>query len=218
MARTQRFFNYGKCICPFGLQFQAVIGWRNGKRSEWRIRGYFIASAAYRFTKIRQLHIQSSNLRKFRRELPIFRRELTEKSQRCRKKKKPANGKNRLQTEFSGGVGGIRTHGTRRYNWFRVSPVMTTSIPLRVFIFTSALKNTSEKGENWWRELRDIYFSMIAEKPRKIKVFQRWASKKGIRFRVRTLQPLGYISKFMLYPWSRPADQFSRWKSGRTTG
>ena len=31
---------------------------------------------------------------------------------------------------------------------FRVSPVMTTSIPLRVFIFTSALKNTSEKGEN----------------------------------------------------------------------
>ena len=54
---------------------------------------------------------------------------------------------------------------------------------------------------------------MIAEKPRKIKVFQRWASKKGIRFRVRTLQPLGYISKFMLYPWSRPADQFSRWKS-----
>lgn len=26
MARTQRFFNYGKCICPFGLQFQAVIG------------------------------------------------------------------------------------------------------------------------------------------------------------------------------------------------
>ena len=37
-------------------------------------------------------------------------------------------------------------------------------------------------------------------------------------FRVRTLQPLGYISKFMLYPWSRPADQFSRWKSGRTTG
>ena len=62
---------------------------------------------------------------------------------------------------------------------------MTTSIPLRVFIFTSALKNTSEKGENWWRELRDIHFSMIAEKPRKIKVFQRWASKKGIRFRVR---------------------------------
>ncbi len=39
-----------------------------------------------------------------------------EKSQRLRKKKKPANGKNRLQTEFSGGVGGIRTHGTRRYN------------------------------------------------------------------------------------------------------
>ena len=61
---------------------------------------------------------------------------------------------------------------------------MTTSIPLRVFIFTSALKNTSEKGENWWRELRDIYFSMIAEKPRKIKVFQGWASKKVIRFRV----------------------------------
>ena len=26
MARTQRFFNYGKCICSFGLQFQAVIG------------------------------------------------------------------------------------------------------------------------------------------------------------------------------------------------
>ena len=67
---------------------------------------------------------------------------------------------------------------------FRVSPVMTTSIPLRVFIFTSALKNTSEKGENWWRELRDIHFSMIAEKPRKIKAFQRWASKKVIRFRV----------------------------------
>ena len=71
---------------------------------------------------------------------------------------------------------------------------MTTSIPLRVFIFTSALKKTSEKGENWWRELRDIYFSMIAEKPHKIKVFQRWASKKGIRFRVLHLRPLGQLS------------------------
>ena len=79
---------------------------------------------------------------------------------------------------------------------FRVSPVMTTSIPLRVFIFTSALKKTSEKGENWWRELRDIYFSMIAEKPHKIKVFQRWASKKGIRFRVLHLRPLGQLSKY----------------------
>ena len=31
-----------------------------------------------------------------------------------------------------GGDGGIRTHGTVRYNWFRVSPVMTTSIRLHV--------------------------------------------------------------------------------------
>ena len=99
-------------------------------------------------------------------------------------KTKRKRAKNRWFLALSGGVGGIRTHGTRRYNWFRVSPVMTTSIPLRVFIFTSALKNTSEKGENWWRELRDIHFSMIAENPRKIKVFQRWASKKVIRFRV----------------------------------
>ena len=75
---------------------------------------------------------------------------------------------------------------------------MTTSIPLRVFIFTSALKKTSEKGENWWRELRDIYFSMIAEKPHKIKVFQRWASKKGIRFRVLHLRPLGQLSVYVI--------------------
>ena len=75
---------------------------------------------------------------------------------------------------------------------------MTTSIPLRVFIFTSALKNTSEKGENWWRELRDIHFSMIAEKPRKIKVFQRWASKKVIRFRVLHLRPLGQLSVYVI--------------------
>ena len=38
----------------------------------------------------------------------------------------------RMAITIFGGVGGIRTHGTVRYNWFRVSPVMTTSIPHRI--------------------------------------------------------------------------------------
>ena len=59
---------------------------------------------------------------------------------------------------------------------------MTTSIPLRVFTFTSALKNILEKGENWWRELRDIHFSMIAEKPRKIKFFSSELPKRAFVF------------------------------------
>ena len=46
----------------------------------------------------------------FQERTTDFRRELTEKFPKHRKKKKPANGKNRLQTELSGGVGGIRTH------------------------------------------------------------------------------------------------------------
>ena len=48
------------------------------------------------------------------------------------KKKKSANGKNRLQTEFFGGDGGIRTHEPVRANAFRVRPVMTTSIRLHM--------------------------------------------------------------------------------------
>ena len=39
---------------------------------------------------------------------------------------------------------------------------------------------------------------MIAEKPRKIKVFQGWASKKVIRFRVLHLRPLGQLSVYVI--------------------
>lgn len=41
------------------------------------------------------------------------------------------------------------------------------------FIVVALGQAISMLGSQGWRELRDIYFSMIAEKPRKIKVFQR---------------------------------------------
>ena len=96
-------------------------------------------------------------------------------------------------------IKGFRNGGYRIATTISSAAPSTTRTSLRVFIFTSALKNTSEKGENCWRELRDIYFSMIAEKPRKIKVFQRRASKKGIRFRVRPVMTTSIRFRMMLF-------------------
>ena len=48
--------------------------------------------------------------------------------------------KTACRLNFFGAAGGIRTLVGLLPNWFRVSPVMTTSIPLRVFFATSALK------------------------------------------------------------------------------
>ena len=70
-----------------------------------------------------------------------------------------------LNTEFNtvplGGAGGIRTHGTRRYNWFRVSPVMTTSIPLPICsaaVFSRFFSVKKCFGKNWRKEQQIIQF------------------------------------------------------------
>jgi len=59
---------------------------------------------------------------------------------------------------------------------------------------------------------------MIAEKPRKIKVFQRRASKKGIRFRVLHLRPLGQLSVsiFVRLSFQKFAQKFVGEKTGET--
>ena len=46
-----------------------------------------------------------------------------------------------------GGVGGIRTHGPGRANRFRVCPVMTASIPLRIYPLPHSPGNRREQQE-----------------------------------------------------------------------
>ena len=46
-----------------------------------------------------------------------------------------------------GGVGGIRTHGPGRVNRFRVCPVMTASIPLRIYPLPHSPGNRREQQE-----------------------------------------------------------------------
>ena len=64
-------------------------------------------------------------------------------------KKEPANGEKPLADWLFGGEGGIRTRVRLLSNWFRVSPVMTTSIPLRVYFYhlnpQIALRNLGRK-------------------------------------------------------------------------
>ena len=48
---------------------------------------------------------------------------------------------------FYGGVGGIRTHGPGRANRFRVCPVMTASIPLRIYPLPYSPGNRREQQE-----------------------------------------------------------------------
>ena len=48
---------------------------------------------------------------------------------------------------FYGGVGGIRTHGPGRANRFRVCPVMTASIPLRIVPLPHSPGNRREQQE-----------------------------------------------------------------------
>ena len=68
------------------------------------------------------------------------------------KKKTNSYSKNK-SSSIDGGEGGIRTHVPVKANAFRVRPVMTTSISLRVFLALYCSCSTSEIGENSRREL-----------------------------------------------------------------
>ena len=56
---------------------------------------------------------------------------------------------------FDGGAGGIRTHEPVRTTWFRVRPVMTTSIPLPICsaaVFPHLFPVEKGFGKNWRKE------------------------------------------------------------------
>ena len=63
MARSQRLFDHGKCICPFGLQFQAVICRCNGKRIKRCFGSNLISTAAYQDQLIRRVHKNKAHKR-----------------------------------------------------------------------------------------------------------------------------------------------------------
>ena len=86
--------------------------------------------------QIRQLHIQSSN----------HGENLRKNLSRVEKKKKPANGKNRLQTEHSGGESGIRTHGSVRNTTFRESHLRPLG-HLSVYLSSHQPSKTPRKKE-----------------------------------------------------------------------
>ena len=62
---------------------------------------------------------------------------------------------------FDGGAGGIRTHEPVRTTWFRVRPVMTTSIPLPICsaaVFPLLFPIEKGFGKNWRKEQQIIQF------------------------------------------------------------
>ena len=59
-------------------------------------------------------------------------------------KKRPGNA---CHLAKCGGAGGIRTHGPGRVNRFRVCPVMTASIPLRIYPLPRSPGNRREQQE-----------------------------------------------------------------------
>ena len=56
-------------------------------------------------------------------------------------KKEPTNGEKPLADSSFGGGCGIRTHVGLHPNWFRISPVMTASITLRICILKHSSKD-----------------------------------------------------------------------------
>ena len=91
---------------------------------------------------------------------------------------------------FDGGAGGIRTHGTLRFNWFRVSPVMTTSIPLRIFLTSAHLGK--------WRErmgrTSKIWNCETPKNPVISRLSEKRLTKNGFDFECGSLWPLRYAS------------------------
>ena len=68
----------------------------------------------------------------------------------------------RMATGLFGGEDGIRTHVRLLANWFRVSPVMTTSIPLRVYS-SAVFPRLFWNSKSLWKELteRTTKYSII---------------------------------------------------------
>ena len=78
-----------------------------------------------------------------------------------------------------GGEGGIRTRVRLPANWFRVSPVMTTSIPLRIYLNTilspAAEKPAQKKSKNLGRfrgENDKRFYSIVPQKHATYKEFR----------------------------------------------
>ena len=103
-----------------------------------------------------------------------------EKSQRLRKKKKPANGKNRLQTEHSGGESGIRTHGSVRNTTFRESHLRPLGQPSKLYLHPIRF---GKWGELMGRTQRFFRFRTL-ENLHKSRLFRVERSTKRFRFRV----------------------------------
>lgn len=75
---------------------------------------------------------------------------------------KKKNPETRMVTGFfDGGAGGIRTHEPVRTTWFRVRPVMTTSIPLPICsaaVFLRLFPIEKGFGKNWRKEQQIVQF------------------------------------------------------------
>ena len=115
-----------------------------------------------------------------------------------------------------GGEDGIRTHVRLLANWFRVSPVMTTSIPLRIYlntILSPAAEKPAQKKLRIWGEFvgrtTKIFNYIIPQKP---------ATYKGFRaggYRIATLiSSQGRYNHFDTTPYLSQHDFISRgWKN-----
>ena len=100
---------------------------------------------------------------------------------------------------FDGGAGGIRTHEPVRTTWFRVRPVMTTSIPLPICsaaVFPRLFPMKKGFGKNWRKEQQTY------------SIFEPWKTRTVTRFLVdetdsspqdfesAPLWPLRYLSMY----------------------
>ena len=96
----------------------------------------------------------------------------------------------------------------RSFQKFRVRAVITTSIPLRIYLkaifslfpvewlWTEPEKNP-EKGEKTRRERQKILSCECLKSPYKSRVPRRWGTEWRFRFRVSHLRPLGQLSVYL---------------------
>ena len=100
--------------------------------------------------------------------------------------------KTACRLNFFGAAGGIRTLVGLLPNWFRVSPVMTTSIPLRVFFATSALKKYPGKRRELMERTTKIFLLDDTSKALKNQGFSKTVPKWSLVFDSALLWPLRY--------------------------
>ena len=118
-------------------------------------------------------------------------------------KSKNANFVSKLAFLF-GGSGGIRTHEPVRTTWFRVRPVMTTSIPLPICsaaVFPRLFPMKKGFGKNWRKEQQIIQFF----EPGKTRMVTRFlvdeTDSSPQDFECGSLRPLRYFSPVSAPKW-----------------